>query len=213
MENVIWYGQGSLRIETGTKVVYIDPLWIEEDRHDADVILITHYHFDHLSEEDIAKVLKKEKTIFGAPENCVEQIKKSFQNEIIVIKPGEKHFINEVNIQAIAAYNIRKVECHPKENEWLGYIVETRQGKYYYAGDTERIPEMDGLEADVAFVPLGQTYTFDSVQEAVDAVKATTAKVAVPVHWGEYEGTSNDVHIFKMLLYPDVEVAELKRMK
>jgi L-ascorbate metabolism protein UlaG (beta-lactamase superfamily) len=213
MKNITWYGQGSLRFVTDGKTVYIDPLWIVEDMHDADVILITHSHFDHLSEEDISKVIN-DNTIIAAPQNCVEQLKAAFSNEILAVNPGEKHIVNGIHIQAVWAYNIVKTQCHPKENNWLGYIVTTQYGKYYYTGDTEKIPEMNKLDVDVIFLPLGQTYTMDSVQQAADVAKVTNAKIVIPVHFGSYEGKASDVHMLKMLLdSDDIEVVELPRTK
>lgn len=213
MKNVTWYGQGSLRFVTEGKVVYIDPLWIVEDKHDADVILITHSHFDHLSEDDISKVIN-ENTIILAPQNCVDQLKTAFANKILAVNPGEKHIVNGINIQAVWAYNIVKTQYHPRENNWLGYIVTTQDGKYYYTGDTEKIPEMNKLDVDVIFLPLGQVYTMDSVQQAADVAKVTNAKIAVPVHFGEYEGKASDVHTLKILLdSDDIKVVELPRTK
>ncbi len=212
MKNVTWYGQGSLRIISAGKCIYIDPLWIVEEMHDADIILITHTHFDHLSEEDIKKVIKED-TVFAAPQDCVDQLKEEFDHEMIVVLPGEELDIKGVHIRVVAAYNVVKTQNHPKENNWVGYVVDTDEGKYYYTGDTELIPEMQGLDVDVIFVPLGQTYTMNNVQQAVDAAKASGAKKAVPVHYGEYEGTASDVQTFKMLLGSEIEMVQLPRVK
>jgi len=212
MKNVTWYGQGSLRIISAGKCIYIDPLWIVEEMHDADIILITHTHFDHLSEEDIKKVIKED-TVFAAPQDCVDQLKEEFDHEMIVVLPGEELDIKGVHIRVVAAYNVVKTQNHPKENNWVGYVVDTDEGKYYYTGDTELIPEMQGLDVDVIFVPLGQTYTMNNVQQAVDAAKASGAKKAVPVHYGEYEGMASDVQTFKMLLGSEIEMVQLPRVK
>jgi len=213
MKNVTWYGQGALRIVTDGKVVYTDPLWIPNPTYDADVILITHAHFDHLSADDIAKVIN-DGTVIAAPDDCVDEIKQNFDNEIIAVKPGEKYTIKDINIQAVPAYNIIKIECHPKQNNWVGYVIDTQDGKYYYTGDTEKIPEMNSLDVDVIFVPLGQTYTMLNVQQAADTVKAAGAKIAVPVHYGAYEGSENDVLTLKILLEPeDIEVRVIPRTK
>lgn len=210
MKNVTWYGQGSIRIATDGKVIYIDPFTISKSANDADIILITHRHFDHLSVDDIEKVVN-EKTIIAAPPDCVGEIKENFNNEIAVVKPDEEHTINDIKIQTVRAYNIIKKECHPKNNDWLGYVVHAQDGKYYYTGDSEKIPEMNALDVDVIFLPLGQTYTMGSIQEAADCAKATGAKIAVPVHYGIYEGTDADALTLKILLEPDVEVIVLPR--
>lgn len=212
MKNVTWYGQGSLRIISDDRCIYIDPLWIVEEMHDADIILITHSHFDHLSEDDIKKVIKED-TVFVAPQDCLNQLKAEFDHGMIAILPGEEIDVEEVHIKAVAAYNIIKTQNHPKENNWVGYVIDTDDGKYYYTGDTELIPEMEGLDVDVIFVPLGQVYTMNTVQQAVDAVKASGAKRAVPVHFGKYEGTEKDVQTFQMLLGDAAEMVLLPRVQ
>ncbi|NMC55856.1 MAG: MBL fold metallo-hydrolase, partial [Eubacteriaceae bacterium] len=148
MKNVTWYGQGSLRIATDGKVIYTDPFLISKASNDADIILITHRHFDHLSTDDIEKVIN-DNTIIAAPADCVEEIKDNFNNEIAVVSPGEEYTINDIKIQTVRAYNIEKKECHPKGNDWLGYIINVQDGKYYYTGDSEKIPEMNALDVDV----------------------------------------------------------------
>lgn len=212
MKNVTWYGQGSLRIAADGKVIYTDPFTVSESLNDADIILITHRHFDHLSVDDIEKVIS-EKTVIAAPVDCVDEIKENFANEIIIANPGEEYIINDIKIQTVRAYNIIKKECHPKDKDWLGYVIYTSDVVYYYTGDTEKIPEMNALDVDVIFLPLGQTYTMGSISEAADAAKATGAKTAVPVHYGTYEGTEQDVLTLKILLEPDVEVIVLPRVE
>lgn len=210
MKNVTWYGQGSLRIAADGKVIYTDPFTVSESLNDADIILITHRHFDHLSVDDIQKVIC-EKTIIAAPVDCVDEIGENFGNEITIVNPGEEYIISDMKMQTVRAYNIIKKECHPKGNDWLGYVIYTSDVVYYYTGDTEKIPEMNALDVDVIFLPLGQTYTMGSISEAADAAKATGAKKAVPVHYGTYEGTEQDVLTLKILLEPDVEVVVLGR--
>lgn len=210
MKNVTWYGQGSLRIAADGKVIYTDPFTISESLNDADIILITHRHFDHLSVDDIEKVIS-DKTVIAAPVDCVDEIRENFDNEIITVSPGEEYIINDMKVSTVRAYNIIKKECHPKSNDWLGYVIYTSDVVYYYTGDSEKIPEMNALDVDVIFLPLGQTYTMGSISEAADAAKATGAKKAIPVHYGTYEGTEQDVLTLKILLEPDVEVIVLGR--
>ncbi len=107
MKNITWYGQGSIRIATDGKVIYTDPFMISKSSNDADIILITHRHFDHLSVDDIEKIIN-DNTIIAAPADCVEEIKENFDNEIIVVNPGEEYIINDIKIQTVRAYNIIK---------------------------------------------------------------------------------------------------------
>lgn len=192
-KNIKYFCQGSLRFEFGEIVVYTDPYRIDKNYNDADIILITHPHHDHLSDEDIKKVIKED-TIIIAGESFIDEIK-GYTN-IMGVMPGSEMNILGVGIKAVPAYNIVKTSCHNKKNNWVGYVLEYKDKTFYYTSDTEYIPEMDEIEADVIFLPLGQTYTMECVEDAVKAVEAVGAKYAVPVHYGLYEGTEEDADKF-----------------
>jgi L-ascorbate metabolism protein UlaG (beta-lactamase superfamily) len=188
MKMITWYGQSSLRIDTGKAVIYIDPVKVSSDMK-ADAILVTHSHGDHYSKADIEKLSKKGTRLITsfAAEGAEETA------------PGKKFDINGISVEAVPAYNIVKANKHPKANGFVGYILTIDGVRVYHAGDTERIPEMKNFKADIAFLPLGQKYTMNSVEEAVDAAVDVKAKIAVPMHFGKYEGTAADALKFEEL--------------
>lgn len=183
------------------KMIYIDPYHIEKNYNDADMIFITHDHYDHYSEEDIDKV-KKNNTIFIVPENLLNKlIKKGINDEnIITLDPGDAENIDGIKVEAIHSYNIDK-PFHPKENNWLGYVIEIDGVRYYIAGDTDITEENKNIKCDVAFVPVGGTYTMN-FSEAAQLINIIKPKIAVPIHYGSVVGTKQDATDFIKLLYP-----------
>ena len=183
------------------KMIYIDPYHIEKNYNDADMIFITHDHYDHYSEEDIDKV-RKNNTIFIVPENLLNKlIKKGINDEnIITLDPGDAENIDGIKVEAIHSYNIDK-PFHPKENNWLGYVIEIDGVRYYIAGDTDITEENKIIKCDVAFVPVGGTYTMN-FSEAAQLVNIIKPKIAVPIHYGSIVGTKQDATDFIKLLYP-----------
>lgn len=206
LKNVHWLGkQASVKIKAGKKIVYIDPYQIMEKTNDADIILVTHSHQDHLSPGDIKKVTKED-TVFIAPQSCVSSIETEFNTKVIVSEPGMSTSADEIQIKAVPAYNVVKTNFHPKENKWVGYVLTIGGVRIYHAGDTERIPEMKEFTCDIVMLPLGQSYTMNSVEEAAEAVLDVQAKIAIPIHYGMYEGTAEDAKKFQELLKDKVQV-------
>ena len=203
LENIEVLCHSSIKINK-EKVIYIDPFKIDKDYKDADIIFITHDHYDHYSEEDIDKI-KKENTIIVAPEELITKLlNKGFQkNYIITVKPNKKYQVEGIEFETIPAYNIKK-QFHPKENEWVGYILELNGVKYYIAGDTDITEENKKVKCDVAFVPVGGTYTMDA-KEAATLVNEIKPKIAVPIHYGSIVGTKEDAINFLKLLNPEIE--------
>jgi L-ascorbate metabolism protein UlaG (beta-lactamase superfamily) len=112
-----------------------------------------------------------------------------------VIEPGQRIDLgNGVIVEAYPAYNVDK-DFHPKANGWVGYVVEVGGRRVYIAGDTDRIPEMKGIRCDVAFLPVGGTYTM-TAEQAAAAAKDISPKLAVPMHWGNIVGTRADAERF-----------------
>ena len=183
------------------KMIYIDPYHIEKNYNDADMIFITHDHYDHYSEEDIDKV-RKNNTIFMVPENLLNKlIKKGINDEnIITLDPGDAENIDGIKVEAIHSYNIDK-PFHPKENNWLGYVIEIDGVRYYIAGDTDITEENKKIKCDVAFVPVGGKYTMN-FSEAAQLINIIKPKIAVPIHYGSVVGTKQDATDFVKLLYP-----------
>lgn len=205
LDNVQWFSQGSLKIHTQDSVIYTDPYMIDKTYHDADIILLTHPHGDHLSYEDIDKVIKDD-TIFILPISMSETINKYPKHSIAEVMPFDVLQLEEMTLEVVPAYNIVKTQFHSQDNNWVGYVLTIGDVILYYTSDTEFIPEMNDIETDIIFVPLGQVYMMDSVEDAVKAVLATKAKIAVPIHYGLAEGNKEDVDKFKQLLSGKAEV-------
>jgi L-ascorbate metabolism protein UlaG (beta-lactamase superfamily) len=195
VENMHWIQQSCFRIETGPITIYTDPSSITK-KDTADIIVITHPHGDHYSSSDLDKLIGPN-TILIAP----EEVSYSGVAQRIVLTPGDHTEVYGcVTIKAVPAYNVVKTTYHPKSNNWVGYLITVNGVTIYHAGDTELIPEMKQFTCDIAMLSLGQTYTFDKVEDAAQAAKDVQAKLAIPMHFGLYEGTADDATTFKNLL-------------
>lgn len=183
MENIFVNTRSSIKI-TGTKTVYFDPLEIEGTPHDADLLLVTHEHYDHFSPEDILKVINPE-TLMVVPASMLELVKeKQFPVQAVYgLKPYQTETYQGVKCQGIPAYNIGK-PFHPKENEWIGYLVELDGKTYYAMGDTDVTAEAKAVDADVIFVPIGGKYTMDAA-EAAAFIKEKQPGLVVPIHYAD----------------------------
>ncbi len=181
------------------KTIYIDPYQIDLPLHDADLILCTHSHYDHFSPEDI-KSVANESTIIITTEDCKSDIDKIgfIEENIYYTKPYEEFEFENIKIQTIPAYNKNKT-FHPKEKNWVGYIIEINQTKYYIAGDTDNTKEASDVECDVAFLPVGGTYTMNYI-EAADLARKIAPKYAIPTHYGTIVGEPEDGYLFKELI-------------
>lgn len=186
------------------KIIYFDPFKIEKNYNDANYIFITHDHYDHYSKEDIDKVIKED-TILIAPEGLLEKMQKHGykNNNIITVKPNNQYSEKGIKFETMPAYNINK-QFHPKENEWVGYVLELNNINYYIAGDTDITEENRKVKCDVAFVPVGGTYTMD-YKEAAQLINEIKPKVAVPIHYGSVVGTKQDAENFIKMLLPIIE--------
>ena len=188
----------SIKISKG-KTIYVDPFKIEKQSNDTDIILVTHDHYDHFSPEDIEKVIKED-TIIVVPKT-VKTLSK--MKNTVLVEPNNVYEVKGIRIETIPAYNIKK-QFHPKDNQWVGYIIEIENIRYYVAGDTDVIPENKQVKCDVAFIPVGGTYTMN-YEEAAELVNVIKPKMAVPTHYGDIVGEKNDGEKFKKLLNKDIE--------
>lgn len=203
LENIEVLCHSSIRINK-EKVIYIDPFKINKNYNDADIIFITHDHYDHYSEEDIDKVIKEDTTIVISKDLLKKLLKKGInKNAIIVAEPNKEYETQGINFNTIPAYNINK-KFHPKENNWLGYIITINNVKYYVAGDTDITDENRKVKCDVAFVPVGGTYTMD-FKEAARLINEIKSKIAVPIHYGSIVGTEQDARNFINLLNSEIK--------
>ena len=194
LNNITFIGHATFKIK-GSKVIYTDPFKIKnKDR--ADIILITHSHFDHCSIDDVKKLLGSETTAVCS-KDCVEKLERIVPH-VIGLEPYNEANVQGVNIKAVPAYNINK-EYHPKVNNWNGYIITFDGTTYYIPGDTDLIPEMKKIKADIAFFPVGGTYTMNA-QEAAEAANLIKPKFAIPMHYGSIVGSINDAEKFVSLV-------------
>lgn len=202
IEKITWLGHASFKIE-GEKRVYIDP-WKLADGELADLILITHAHYDHLQTQDVAKV-QGNKTVIVTTRDCAAKLK----GDIRVVKPGDRLTVNGVQIEVFPAYNLDK-DFHPKAKGWVGYIVEVGGSRIYHAGDTDLIPEMSQVQCDIALLPVGGTYTMNAA-EAAQAAKTIKTKISVPMHWGDIVGSRADAEEFQKLAPAEVKILSATR--
>lgn len=195
-----WLGHSGFLIKN-SRVIYIDPYNIKDGLEKADLILITHSHYDHCSFADLEKIVK-EGTKIIAPADCQSTIAK-FKTpvKIELIEPGQELDIGDVKISALPAYNIDK-NFHPKEESWVGYVIKMNETIIYHSGDTDLIPEMQKLtgykqqgKEFVALLPVSGRYTMtaEEAAEAADVIKPT---LAIPMHWGALIGTEDDAKEF-----------------
>ncbi|MBR3159096.1 MAG: MBL fold metallo-hydrolase [Atopobiaceae bacterium] len=197
----------SIRLQTlQGMVVYVDPFGFKTEPHDADVILITHTHFDHFSPDDIARV-RTPNTVFVMPaHNKREFIEAGFTNkDVAFLAPYEKAMpLPGIEVETVPAYNVSK-RFHPKDEAWVGYVVGIDDMRVYIAGDTDDLPENRTIECDVALVPVGGTYTMDA-REAAAFVNTLKPTVAIPEHYGTVAGSASDGETFAKLVDPDIQV-------
>ncbi len=186
------------------KIIYFDPFKIKKEYKDADIIFITHSHFDHFSEEDIDKVRKENTVIFITNDIYEKTLNLGFKKEnIIIVEPNKEYKIDNIEIKTIPAYNINK-KFHLKQNNWVGYIIKIDGITYYIAGDTDITDENKKVKCDVAFVPIGGTYTMN-FKEASDLINIIKPKIAVPIHYGDIVGLKQDAIEFTKMLNKEIE--------
>jgi L-ascorbate metabolism protein UlaG (beta-lactamase superfamily) len=207
IEDIHWLGHASFRIEND-KTIYIDPYELKGRPPEADLILITHDHFDHLSPKDVAKVAKEDTVIV-----TIAAAAQKLKGDVRVVKPGDSITVHGIPIETVPAYNVNKfrspgVHFHPKESGHVGFIVTVGGQRIYHAGDTDVIPEMDDIEADIALLPAGGTYTM-TAEEAAQAANRIKPQVVIPMHWGTIVGDARDAQRFSDLC--DMEVVILSQ--
>ena len=200
--------QSSIRLNLD-KIIYFDPYKIEDSNNDADIIFITHNHYDHMDKESIMKV-KKDNTIIVAPKSMESVIKEIEFKEYIFLNPFDKTNVGDISIETIPAYNIGK-PFHPRENNWLGYIVTVNDITYYVAGDTDAVPEIEDVKCDIAFIPIGGHFTMD-VNEATDLIKKMSTKVVIPIHYGSIIGNITDGKTLKENL-SDINIEIIEKLE
>lgn len=209
-ENLHWLGHSSFRFD-GSKIIYFDPWKLPKNSKKADLVFISHEHFDHFSPEDVSAISSSETVIIS--DRSVRGLLEGKINskEVEGLNPGETIEISGVKIQAVASYNIGK-EFHSKDSRTLGFIVTIDGITIYHAGDTDTIPQMKDYRCDIALLPVSGTYVM-TADEAAEAALAIKPKIAVPMHYGDIVGSPADAERFKELLKGKIEVKILKPEK
>ncbi|MBI4141272.1 MBL fold metallo-hydrolase [Candidatus Woesearchaeota archaeon] len=210
--SIEWFGHDAFRINSDDKIIYIDPFNVSAQSVKADVIFVTHEHFDHCSLDDIKKIATQNTTIVTVPE-CQSKISKLVFKKFVLVEPNKKYDVDGLQFSTIPAYNINKfrsqgVAFHPKADNHVGYIINISGKIVYHSGDTDATPEMLSLtNTDIALVPVSGTYAM-TADEAADAVNAFKPVCAIPMHWGSIVGSRADAERFKMLAQVRVEILD-----
>ncbi len=198
LKNIHWLGHDTFKI-TGEKVIYTDPFKIKK-ADSADIILITHEHYDHCSPEDVKKI-QNANTVIVTVADCAKKL----SGKIKIVKPGDKINVEGIEIEAVPSYNTNK-QFHQKNRGWVGYIFTVKGQRIYIAGDTDYIPEMKTFKnIDIALLPVSGTYVM-TADEAVKAALDIKPRIAIPMHYGSIVGDKNDAKRFADGLKGKIEV-------
>ncbi|MCX5840334.1 MAG: MBL fold metallo-hydrolase [Deltaproteobacteria bacterium] len=197
LEKIKWLGHSSVKIEA-EKIIYIDP-WKLKSNQKADLILISHSHGDHMSPADIKKI-QKEDTVILAASDTLSQL----SGDVRPLKPGEQVTVHGVTVEAVSAYNIGKL-YHPKANNWIGFLITVGGKRIYYSGDSDVIPEMKAIKADILILPVGGIYTM-TAKEAAEIANLIGPEAAIPIHYGDVIGTLADATEFQDFCKIHVEI-------
>ena len=206
-----WLGHASFRITVGRAHVYIDPYRVPDAAPAADLILITHGHYDHFSPQDVERLSTRDTWLVG-PAAVAERV----SGRVHRIGPGElleDELVRGIHVRAVAAYNTSKRDpdgkpFHPRDAGWVGYELNIRGERLYHSGDTDVIPEMDTVTGvDVALLPVSGVYVM-TAQEAAEAARRIQPRVAVPMNWGSHIGTEHDARTFASKAPVEVRIME-----
>lgn len=210
--SIEWLRHNCFRVSNKSLKVYTDPYKLEKKYNDASIVLITHDHYDHLDAASIEKVARAD-TVLVAPKDCEDKLS-SFNNKKIFVSPQEVKIINGVTIKTVPSYNVNKFRSgkevfHPKSKGNVGYIFIVDSVRFYIAGDTDFIEEMENVKVDVALLPVSGTYVM-TPKEAAQAAEAIGADLTIPAHYGSGIGTVKEAERFKELLSDKMQVQILE---
>jgi L-ascorbate metabolism protein UlaG (beta-lactamase superfamily) len=202
IENIHWLGHDGFRID-GKATIYVDPWNLNIGAPKADLILITHDHYDHCSPDDVAKISKEDTVIV-----TIAAAARRLQGDVRVVKAGDSLTVSGTFIEVVPAYNVNK-HFHPQSAGHVGFIFTVGDKRIYHAGDTDLIPEMDSIQADIALLPVSGKYVM-TADEAVQSAQKVMPQVALPMHYGAgVAGSIKDAERFRDRLQGKVEVVIL----
>ena len=203
MENVYVFKHNSIKIIYNNLRVYIDPFKIDTVSHDADIIFVTHSHYDHFSIDDIIKIKKDSTKIVSTKDTYKELIKYFKEDDILMVEPNGNYDILGINFNTVRAYNVNK-DFHPISNDWVGYILTLNDKKHYIMGDTDINDDILNIKCDILFIPIGGTYTMD-YKEAADYTNKISPNVVIPTHYGLIVGDKSLGAKFNNLVNPNIK--------
>jgi L-ascorbate metabolism protein UlaG (beta-lactamase superfamily) len=199
--SITWTGHAGFKILHGNKKTYIDPYKLSnkyENIFDADIVLITHNHFDHLSIEDLKNIIN-ERTVIVSAQECLSQLKSLKVKDLIGIDPRNNEKIDDLVVEAVPAYNVNK-DFHPKDDKKIGFIIKFGNDRIYHTGDSDIIPEMKDTNPTIVLIPVSGTYVM-TAEEASKAVnELINPKIAIPMHYGTIVGNKEDAIRFSELV-------------
>ncbi|HWU38901.1 MAG TPA: MBL fold metallo-hydrolase [Candidatus Acidoferrum sp.] len=206
---ITWLGHDGFKFKKD-KVIYVDPFKLGTKAEAADLVCVTHEHFDHLSVDDLKKVVTPATTIItiAACEKAAKDLK---PKAVRVVLAGDRLTVDGVTLEVLPAYNTNKFRSpgnpfHPKADGKVGFILGIGGVRIYHAGDTDEIPEMSSAKGvDVALLPVSGTYVM-TAQEAVKACTAIQPKLAIPMHYGAIVGSPADAEAFRKAVKCRVEI-------
>lgn len=198
MKNINVFKHNSIKIINNNLIIYIDPFQIDNQTNDADIIFITHSHYDHFSIEDIVKIKNSNTKIVSTKDTYNELIKYFDKNDILIVEPNNNYNVFGLKFNTVRAYNVNK-EFHSIDKNWVGYIITIDNLNYYVMGDTDINNDVLNIKCDVLFVPIGGTYTMD-YKDAANYTNIVNPKVVIPTHYGLIVGDKDLGVKFKMLL-------------
>lgn len=202
LENISIIHHSSIKFSDNIKI-YFDPYEINENNNDADIIFITHNHYDHYSENDIKKIYNANTKFIITKDLEKELLNLGIKKEnIVTVVPYNNYNVLDISFKTIPAYNINK-PFHPKENNWVGYLINYNNFTYYIAGDTDITEDNKLIKCDVAFLPIGGKYTMN-YKEAAELTNIIKPKIVVPIHYGLIVGTTEDAIEFSKLINKDI---------
>ena len=201
-DRIAWLGHDGFRID-GSLTVYIDPYQIPPGPQ-ADLVLITHEHFDHCSPEDVSLIQGPHTVVVTEPLSA-----QKLSGDVRTVRPGDRVEVGKASVLAVPSYNTDKA-FHPKANHWLGFVLEMDGARIYHAGDADFIPEMADLDVDIALLPVSGTYVM-TWEQAVEAARAIRPGLAIPMHYGTVVGDEGDARRFESALQDEMEVRVLSK--